>query len=240
MCGRFTLHTPREVLSRRFEVDLAEDLELRARYNIAPTERVLAVRVASDGRRRAELLRWGLVPAWAHRLDELPGMINARAETAATRPAYRDSFRSRRCLILADGFYEWKPSPAGGPKTPYWISLASGEPFAMAGLWAIWQRRDDLFDREPLRSCSILTTASNPLVGPIHERMPVILHPEAESSWLDHALDGRTAELRDLLVPVPAEALRARPVSFAVNSTRNDGPHLIRETDDPRAGFGPG
>ena len=239
MCGRFTLHTPREILTRRFQVDL-DAPDLTARYNIAPTQPVLTVRLARDGRRRAEEMRWGLVPHWAKGIDGLPSMINARVESAPSRAAYRDAFARYRCLILADGFYEWRAaSLEGGRKRPYWISLASGEPFAMAGLWARWKRTDDLFLRDDLHSCAILTTAANECVAPLHDRMPVILHPEAESAWLDPALDGAIQRLRELLVPVSAEALVAQPVSTRVNSATNDGADLIQECDEPHAGFGP-
>ena len=238
MCGRFTLHTPREILSRRFQVDLGSTSELPARYNVAPTQPVLTFRVARDGRRRAEEMRWGLVPHWAKGIDGLPSMINARVESAPSRAAYRDAFARYRCLIPANGFYEWRASPLeAGRKRPYWISLVSGEPFAMAGLWARWRRTDDLFLKDDLLSCAILTTAANECVAPLHDRMPVILHPEAESAWLDRALDGDLERLRELLVPVPAEALTARPVSMRVNSAANDGPDLIEECDDARAGF---
>lgn len=239
MCGRFTLHTPREILTRRFQVDL-DAPDLTPRYNIAPSQPVLTVRLARDGRRRGEEMRWGLVPHWAKGIEGLPSMINARVESAPVRAAYRDAFARYRCLILADGFYEWRAAPLkGGRKRPYWISLASGEPFAMAGLWARWKRTDDLFLRDDLHSCAILTTAANECVAPLHDRMPVILHPEAESAWIDPALDGAIERLRELLVPVPAEALVAQPVSTRVNSAMNDGADLIQECDEPHAGFAP-
>ena len=239
MCGRFTLHTPREILTRRFQVDL-DAPDLTPRYNIAPSQPVLTVRLARDGQRRADEMRWGLVPHWAKGLDGLPSIINARVESASSRAAYRDAFARYRCLIPADGFYEWRATPLrGGRKRPYWISLASGEPFAMAGLWARWKRTDDLFLRDDLHSCAILTTAANECVAPLHDRMPVILHPEAESAWLDPALDGAIERLRELLVPVPAEALVAQPVSTRVNSAMNDGADLIQECDEPHAGFAP-
>jgi putative SOS response-associated peptidase YedK len=238
VCGRFTLHTPRDILARRFQVDLDNLAELAPRYNVAPTQPVPAVRIGFDGGRRAEPMRWGLIPHWTKQQSELPSMINARSETAARMRAYRHSFAQQRCLILADGFYEWRsPALARGPKQPYWISLASGEPFAFAGLWARWKRTDDLFLTDDVRSCAILTTAANEAVAPIHDRMPVILHPEAESSWIDPGLDDQTDRLSELLVPIPPEALAVRPVSRRVNSARNDGPDLIVEEDDARAGF---
>ncbi|NRA02957.1 MAG: SOS response-associated peptidase [Myxococcales bacterium] len=236
MCGRFTLHTEKELLERRFQVDLGEQ-EVSPRYNIAPTEQVLVARWLGDAR-TAERMRWGLVPHWSRDPREGPGLINARIESVARTPAYRDSFRRRRCLILADGFYEWRAaSGPGRPKIPHWFSLANQEPFAMAGIWASWRKSDDLFtDTLPvLLSCSILTAAANPAVAPIHRRMPVILHPEAEAAWLDPSLDDNSERLLELLVPVPAEALRVRPVSRRVNSVRNQGPDLLEpfDEDDP-------
>jgi putative SOS response-associated peptidase YedK len=232
VCGRFTLHTPKEILAARFAVDLSS-VDLAPRYNVAPTQPVLVVRAGEQGARRADLMRWGLVPTWATEAKS-SGMINARVESAATRPAYRVPFRRHRCLILADGFYEWQ---AGGRarKTPYWVSLASGEPFAMAGLWSFWRARE-LFATEPVLSCAILTAPANEAIAPIHDRMPVILHPEAEAAWIERG-EQEVERLRALLVPVPAEALRAVPVGLRVNSPRNDGPDLIRPEDIPRLGF---
>ena len=238
MCGRYTLQTPKEVLSARFRIRLADRPELACRYNIAPTQPVLTVRSGRAGERDAAFMRWGLVPAWAKQPKELPQMINARVESVAARPAYRDSFRRQRCLILADGFYEWRRASELSPrKTPYWISLEGGQPFAMAGLWARWVPTDDLF-AEPVLSCTILTTAANPTVAPIHERMPLILQPDREDAWLDPALDGDVKRLKEFLRSDPeSEALCARPVSLRVNSPDNDGPDLIREFSDPREGF---
>ncbi len=236
MCGRYTLHTEKEVLAKRFELDLAELSEVPARFNVAPTDRVLTVRI-HDQKRGPEWMRWGLIPHWAKPGEKRPPMINARVETAARTAAYRDAFRRHRCLILADGFYEWQP-PRGPAKRklPHWIHLASREPFAMAGIWAWWRPKDDLV-AEPVLSCSILTGPANAAIEPLHDRMPVILHPEAEGPWLDPALDGKPDELRKLLVPVPAEQLRAHPVGFGVNSVKNDDPSLIEPGDDPQLGF---
>jgi putative SOS response-associated peptidase YedK len=177
-------------------------------------------------------MRWGLIPHWAKDLSKLPSMINARVETVASRPAYRRSFRRRRCLILADGFYEWGPGERGTrERSPFWVSLTDGGPFAMAGLWATWHAPDDP-EGEPTRSCTILTAPANAAVARIHDRMPVILHPEAEASWIDPTI-AEPATLEGLLVPVPAEALRLTPVSRRVNSPRNDGPELIRPVPEP-------
>ena len=234
MCGRFTLHTEKEILGRRFEVSL-DDWVGEPRFNIAPTQSVLTVR-ESDERRIAETMRWGLVPGWARDRTKLPPMINARAETLAEKPAYRDSFRRRRCLIPADGFYEWqKPVGLGKSKIPHWISLTDGEPFAMAGLWAEWRPPSGL-DEQVLRSCTIVTTAARPSIGPIHERMPLILPPATEAAWLDPSLEDAEA-LAALLVPVEDTRLAARSVSKRVNSPRNDGPELIAPWEDPSLGF---
>ncbi len=234
MCGRFTLHTPRDVLARRFDVDLS-GVELRERFNVAPTQPVLAVRIDAAGAREAALARWGLVPHWVEDRKTARSMINARVESAATSPAYRAAFRRQRCLILADGFYEWQPVAGRSAKTPWWISLAGGEPFAFAGLWAL-HRGSELFPAEPLLSCAILTAPANAAVAPIHGRMPVILRPEHEAAWLDPAR-ADAAELSALLDPVPAEALSAHAVSTRVNSPRNDGPALIAPASPPELGF---
>ncbi len=182
-------------------------------------------------------MRWGLIPFWAKDEAKLPQMINARVESVATRPAYRESFRRRRCLILADGFYEWQRGLGRGKrKIPHWIFREDGGPFAMAGIWAVWRRQD--LERTWVRSCAIITADANAAVSKLHDRMPVILPPDAESAWLDPALDGNTAELTKLLVPVGAEELRSRPVSVLVNSAGNDSPHLIEFCDeDPQLGF---
>ena len=233
MCGRYTLYTEKEVLARRFEVDIAE---LSPSYNVAPTQSVISVTVEKEAR-RAGAMRWGLIPFWAKDETKLPQMINARVESVATRPAYRDAFRRRRCLILADGFYEWQRGlGAGKRKIPHWISREDGGPFAMAGIWSVWRRAD--LERTWVRSCAILTAAANAAVAELHDRMPIILSPEAESAWLDPALDGDAAELTQLLVPVAPERLQSRPVSTRVNSAANDDPSLIEFCDeDPQLGF---
>ncbi|MEA2191065.1 MAG: hypothetical protein QOI73_1186 [Solirubrobacteraceae bacterium] len=214
MCGRFTLafagFDP-AALRARFGLD--ERLELRTRYNVAPGDDVLAVVRRPDSEAQGTLLRWGLVPHWASDPRELAARtINARAETVAQRPAYRDAFARRRCLILADGFYEWS---AG---TPHWITREDGEPFAFAGLWASW-RPPEAADVEPLRSCAIVTTAAAGPVRELHDRMPVILSPGDEARWIDPATP--EDELHALLAP-EGPALVTRPVSRAVNDARHD------------------
>ena len=237
MCGRYTLHTEKEALAARFDFDPGDLAGFTPRYNLAPTQNAVTVR-ASEGGRVASFMRWGLVPSWAKALAGLPQMINARAEGIAEKPSFRTPLRRQRCLILADGFYEWQaPVAPGKRKIPHWIGLASAEPFALAGLWSVWQPRDVL-GAEPLFSCAIVTTAANAAVQPIHGRMPVILPRDAESRWLDPALDNDVDALLALLAPVASNALRAHPISTRVNSVRNDDPSLLElATDDPQLGF---
>ena len=217
MCGRYTLAGPNPA-QLRARYPIGERLEVRRRYNVAPGDDVLAVvRRGDDAAPEGALLRWGLVPFWASE----PGAIgvktiNARAETMAERPAYRDAFERRRCLILADGFYEW----SGG--VPHWITREDGEPFAFAGLWASWRPKDASRDVEPLRSCSIVTTAAAGPVRALHDRMPVILTPSQESLWIDPA--SPAAALHAVCAPPAAPRLRFRPVSRAVNDARHDAP----------------
>lgn len=227
MCGRFTLHSPKDFIGARFGVDLSGFGELAPRYNIAPTQQVLAVRVR-DGTREARRMRWGLIPHWAKADARLPLMINARCETLAARPAYRDAFRSHRCLIPADGFYEWRTNDGRKtPKTPYFLRLADGEPFAFAGLWAHWRG-----GAEPITSCAIVTAPANSALAPIHDRMPLILPREHEAAWLDPEQRDPDA-LQDLLAPVGPERIAARVVSALVNSVDHDGPKLIEPAPDP-------
>ncbi len=217
MCGRYTLATPEEWIREEFDLfELPDDL--RPRYNVAPSQNVLAIVRAPEGL-RAGWLRWGLIPSWA--TDPAIGnrMINARAETIATKPAFRDAFRRRRCLIVADGFYEWQQT--GTAKVPVWIYRTSRRPFAFAGLWERWQPADG----KPIVSCTIVTTQANDALRPIYERMPVILPREARDIWLDPKAepDALTAILR----PYPDDDLEAYPVSTLVNSPKNDVPECI-------------
>ena len=220
MCGRYTLAGPNPA-QLRARYPIGEQLEVRRRYNVAPGDDVLAVvRRGEDAEPEGALLRWGLVPFWASD----PGgigvkTINARAETVAERPAYRDAFERRRCLILADGFYEW----SGG--VPHWITREDGELFAFAGLWASWRPKDASRDVEPLRSCAIVTTAAAGPVRRLHDRMPVILAPAQESLWID-PLSPADA-LHAACAPEAAPRLRFRPVSRAVNDARHDAPDCL-------------
>lgn len=217
MCGRYTLTTSGEQVAQQF--DLKEAPELAPRYNIAPTQPVAAVRSGDDGRELV-LLRWGLIPPWAKDLSIGARMINARAETVAEKPAFRSAMKQRRCLILADGFYEWRTQ--GNGKQPFYFRVESGRPFAFAGLWEHWRGPDG----QIIQSCTILTTEANELVRDLHDRMPVILRPEDYERWLDPGLRDAGA-VEDLLAPYPAEAMETYPVSKAVNRVSNEGAALI-------------
>jgi putative SOS response-associated peptidase YedK len=217
MCGRFTLSTsPRKLkeLLPLFEVP-----ELQPRYNIAPTQAVAAARVTPE-RREVVLLRWGLIPSWADDPKIGNKLINARAETAAQKPSFRSAFRKRRCLVLADGFYEWKKTD--GKKQPYHIRLHTGDPFAIAGLWEHWEQ-----DGNVIESCTVLTTDANDLMRDLHDRMPVILQPDDFERWLDPG--NQTGQgLQELLRPYPPGLLEAQPVDPRVNNPRNEDAGCIR------------
>ena len=218
MCGRFSLATDMEELAQRFGFE-GDGLSRQARFNIAPGQETLTV-VSDGSRNNARYMRWGLIPSWAKDASAGSRMINARAETIDARPAFRNAFERRRCLVLADGFYEWMK--VGRRRTPVRVILRSGEPFAFAGLWETWRSPEDVV----VTSCAIVTTTPNAVLQPIHNRMPVILPREAESLWLD---TGRASpdELRRLLAPYPAADMEAYEVSSLVNSTGNDTPYVI-------------
>ena len=219
MCGRYTLASPNPAEVRaRFRI--AESIDVRRRYNVAPGDEVLAVTTGRDGSPRGDLLRWGLVPSWAKQPETGLKMINARVETVTERPAYRRAFERFRCLIIADGFYEWRPT-AGGRKQPFHITREGGEMFAFAGLWSIWHAPDG----GTLRTCTILTTAANSAIAPLHDRMPVILAPDAEPRWLDH--ETTTGEAFEILAGLGAAQTALRPVGLAVNDARYDGPECL-------------
>lgn len=221
MCGRFTLGSGPEEISRAFGIPRPTDLV--PRYNVAPTQRVAAVRSSGAGRELV-FLRWGLIPSWSR--DKAIGarLINARGETVAEKPSFRSAFQHRRCLVLADGFYEWKAS--GKEKQPYYITLRDGGPFALAGLYERWEG-----DAEVIESCTIITTGANELMRPLHDRMPVILAPCDHGTWLD--AQWPTEDLARLLRPYPGDAMRATPVSTRVNSPRNDDAACVEPIEAP-------
>ncbi len=219
MCGRYTLASPNPAEVRaRFRI--AESVEVRRRYNVAPGDDVLVVTTDREGTPRGELLRWGLVPSWAKKPDTGLKLINARVETVAERPAFSRAFERFRCLVVADGFYEWRPMPCR-PKQPFHITRDDGEPFAFAGLWSIWHAADG----GKLRSCTILTTAANSAIAPLHDRMPVILARDAEPTWLDTSTSPE--RLSEILAGLPASRTALHPVGLAVNDARHDGPECL-------------
>lgn len=223
MCGRYTLTVTLEELLVRYMIGETMVPFHRPKYNVAPSQQVLSIIHDGQANRLGEL-KWGLVPPWAD--DPKVGfqMLNARSETAASKPAFQTPLRRKRCLIPADGFYEWKTTATG--KQPMRITLKSRALFSMAGLYETWLSPDGT----KINSCTILTTAPNELVAPIHDRMPVILRPEDEQLWLDRTVTD-TAMLMPLLVPYQASELDAYPVSAAVGSVRNDEPSLIEPFD---------
>lgn len=218
VCGRFTLSAPSDELAAIFELE--GEIAASPRYNIAPTQQVLAVRVPqANAPRQPCLLRWGLVPAWARDLEMSARLINARAETVFEKPSFRDAFKQRRCLVLADGFYEWQK--AGKRKQPYYFQMSNKRPFALAGLWERWEKGD-----APVESCTLITTAANATVRPVHDRMPVILEPGDYDAWLDPS--NRDVEVvRALLRAYPADAMRAAPVGLGVNNPKKDDPSCV-------------
>jgi putative SOS response-associated peptidase YedK len=219
MCGRFSLGASATALVVQF--DLPNVPAWTPRYNIAPTQEVLAIVRRPDALdRQARLLRWGLIPMWAEGPAVGSRTINARAETVATKPAFRRAFKQRRCLVLADGFYEWQRQD--GRKQPYYIRLHDARPFAFAGLWERWVPPDG----QPLDSCTIITTVANDLIRPLHVRMPVVLSPAEYDVWLDPSVQ-EAERLRPLLRPYPPEEMETYPVSTRVNNPANDTPECI-------------
>jgi putative SOS response-associated peptidase YedK len=219
VCGRYTLAAP-DPAAVRGRFPIGESIEVRRRYNVAPGDDVLAVTTDRERRSRGELLRWGLVPSWAKSPDTGLKMINARVETVAERPAFRRAFERFRCLIIADGFYEWRRVPSG-PKQAFHITRTDGAPFAFAGLWSIWYGEEDA----KLRTCTILTTAANAAISLLHDRMPIILAPGDEAAWLSSATPpGKLAEILAGLGPAQTAL---QPVGQAVNDARYDGPECL-------------
>ncbi|HOG77994.1 MAG: SOS response-associated peptidase [Anaerolineaceae bacterium] len=214
MCGRFSMAIDSDNLQTALALGQMP-ADWKRRYNIAPSQDIAAVRDAET--RAVEMLQWGLVPFWAKDPAIGNSLINARSESVHEKPSFKNAFRKRRCLILADGFYEWQKSDKGS--RPFYFSLRAGEPFAFAGLWENWQPKDQ--PAAALTTCAIITTAANETVSPVHERMPVILRGEAMWDWL---LESGETALLSLLRPAPADWLRAWEVSRAVNNPRQDGP----------------
>lgn len=218
MCGRFSLGVSTDDLVDEFDI-VEGSLDWAPRYNIAPTQDVAAV-IAGDRGPRIGALRWGLIPHWADDPSIGNRLINARAESVADKPAFRDAFRARRCLVLADGFYEWQRTAGGATKVPVYIHSPDGRPFAFAGLWERWRPPDG----DPLYTCTIITTDATPSLRPIHDRMPAILSPSQRLPWIRH--DTTPADLLAVLRPYSGP-LTAYPVSTFVNSPDNDGPDCV-------------
>lgn len=218
MCGRFVLQSAVEIISQIFRIGRV-DVALTPRYNIAPGQEI-AIVVEEGGTRSLRSCRWGLVPNWAKDLSEGHKMINARAETVAEKPSFRPSFLRHRCLIVADGFYEWKT--AGGKKTPVYVRMKSGKPMAFAGLYNQWQGPDG----KQVCTSTIITTEANSLLQPVHDRMPVITSPDKYELWLSPGMQDQN-RLLPVLSPCPAGLLEMYPVSTRVNSPANEGPENI-------------
>lgn len=214
MCGRFAFYSPSEATAELFGVDGA--LAVEPRYNIAPTQFVAAIREAESKQRELTMLRWGLVPFWAKDASIGNRMINARAETVAEKPSYRAAYKHRRCIVLADGFYEWHRE--GDVKIPYYISLSSGDAFGLAALWESWTDKES---GDSLNTTTLITTAANEFMQPLHHRMPVILQPPTADEWMS----GSTEYLEKAADRTPE--LRAWPVDRQVNNARNQGADLI-------------
>ncbi len=220
MCGRYALRKPSREVAEAFRFE--EDLPLKPRFNIAPTQMVVAVRVdLQQQHRELAFLKWGLVPSWAD--DPAIGnrMINARSETAASKPSFRAAFRKRRCLIPADGFFEWQK--AGKHKQPFLIGVGHGYLFAFASLWEDWER-----DGEIIQSCTILTTEANEVMRPIHDRMPAILHRQDYDLWLDHAVQD-SSQVQHLLRPYPDGEMFAVPVTTWVNDPKHEDERCVQQ-----------
>jgi putative SOS response-associated peptidase YedK len=219
MCGRFTQSHDAEAIAQAF--DLKDVPELSPRYNVAPTQMVGTVVKPEDSEKREfKMLYWGLIPSWAKDKKMGAKLINARAETVAEKPSFRSAFKRRRCLVVADGFYEWKQ--VTGKKQPFYIHLPEKQPFGLAGLWERWEGAEG----EIIESCTIITTAANDLMQPIHDRMPVILHPQDYDLWLDPG--GQKPELlQPLLSAYPSDRMTAYPVRTLVNKATHDSPELI-------------
>ena len=228
MCGRTTSTTSRDTVARLLGVDEVDAPELPLRWNVAPTQPVYAAATSSAGSRKLRALRWGLVPNWAKNPSIGSRLINARAETLLQRPAFRSLIVGRRALLPVSGFYEWQRPAPGEPGTrqPYYFQRHNGEPLVLAGLWDIWYDADG----RPLRTCTIITTAANGVMAPVHHRMPVVLASSAWDEWLDRA-PLSPHRLAELLAPAPEGLLAVHPVTTAVNDVRRDGPELVEPVE---------
>jgi putative SOS response-associated peptidase YedK len=213
MCGRFTLRTSPQEVAKAFQLADADVPLFSPRYNIAPTQQVLAIRLR-DGKRRASFLHWGLIPSWASDHSVGNRLINARGESVADKPSFRSAFKRSRCLVVTDGSYEWQKT--GKAKQPFFIRLKTDQPFAFAGLAEHWHRGDQAID-----SCTLITTDANELMADIHDRMPVILSPANYDFWLDPEFQDK-AKLQSLLRPYPDGEMTAYPVNTLVNNPRNE------------------
>ena len=216
MCGRFTLRSPERI--KFDDIDFGDFEGVIPRFNIAPSQNILTV-VQRENCREAALPQWGLIPYWS---KEAKGIINARVETIEEKPSFNDSFQRRRCLILADGFYEWERM--GKISQPYYFQMNDGAPFTFAGIWDRWKQDDRL-----ITSCAIITTTANELLSTIHHRMPVILGAKSHNLWLSE--DTRAADLKQLLTPFPAEKMKSHAVSYEVNDTKADHEGLLRPVE---------
>jgi putative SOS response-associated peptidase YedK len=225
VCGRYSLAAP-DPSRLRARFPIGESVEVRRRFNVAPGDDVLAVTTDREGAPRGDVLRWGLVPHWAEDPRTLGlKLINARSETMAEKASFRDAVARRRCLVIADGFFEWEKGPDGS-RRPWWVTREDGEPFAFAGLWSTWRSAPDV---EPLRTCAIVTTRASGALAHIHDRMPVMLPPGAEETWLDHGATPDTV----VALCEPLERTATRAVGPAVNDARFDGPECLDAAPPP-------
>ena len=220
MCGRYAQSTDPKKLAKEFKV--AEVPAVEPRYNIAPTQEVLGVSESPDGREMT-FYKWGLIPSWAKDTSMGARLINARAETVQEKPAFRAAFKQRRCIIPVDGFYEWQRTE--GKKQPFFFRMRDERPFSFAGLWERWEGEGG----QAINSCTILTTEANEVLRPVHDRMPVILHPDEYETWLDTDVR-KLGLIKEMLRPYPAEEMTSYPVSTAINTPRSQGAELIERT----------
>jgi putative SOS response-associated peptidase YedK len=224
MCGRYRLSRRKQIIEEQFETQPWDD-DWSPRYNIAPTQPVPVIRQnPKEPVRELSLMRWGLIPHWAKDSSGAAGMINARSETASTKPAFRDPLKFRRCLMPADAFYEWKRT--GASKQPYCFEVNEGEWFAFAGLWEGWKNAEGQW----IKSCTILTTVPNAVTSTVHDRMPVILHPDSYDVWLDPGMQN-VAAVSELLKPYDAKSMRSYPVSTRINHVANDDEECSRPVE---------